>query len=93
MSSLRIKYAELPQYSYQSFDSQYRTIDRDDGYKYAYYPMVSGNNDLTEENAQDNDEPSATEPTNERGETAEAKPEESSTPQDDSATAATPAGM
>lgn len=55
--------------------------------------MVSGNNDLTEENAQDNDEPSATEPTNERGETAEAKPEESSTPQDDSATAATPAGM
>jgi hypothetical protein len=91
MSSKKFQYAELPKYSYHSFEKQYQTFDPST-LKFSFYPVVSKANGLTGGKVQDNKEPSATEPAKESAPAAEAKAEEPTSSPDESTATPEPAG-
>ena len=92
MSSQKFQYAELPKYTYHSFEKQYQTFDRNT-LKFSYYPVVSKASGLTGGKVQDNkEEPSAIESTKEPAPAAEVKAEEPSSSPDESSSTPEPAG-
>lgn len=91
MSSQNFQYAQLPKYSYHSFEKQYQTFDRST-LQFSYYPVVSKTSGLTGGKVQDNNEPSATEPAKEPAPAAEVKAEELSSSPDESSSIPEPAG-
>lgn len=52
------KYADLPQYSYESVQRQYSTFDYETK-TFQFYPVTYSTTDLTEGQNQDNKEPTA----------------------------------
>lgn len=91
MSSQKFQYAELPTYTYHSFEKQYQTFDRST-LKFSFYPVVSKASGLTGGKVQDNKEPSAIEPPKESTPAAEVKAEEPSSSPDESSSTPEPAG-
>ncbi len=91
MSTRKFQYATVPKYTYHSFEKQYQTFDRST-LKFSYYPVVSNTSGLTGGKVQDNNEPSATEPTKEPAPAAEAKAEEPTSSSDESPATPEPAG-
>ena len=55
------KYAEIPQFSYASFQRQYSAFDYETK-SFQFYPVTYSTTDLTEGQNQDNKEPTADEP-------------------------------
>lgn len=92
MNPSRYQYAQLPKYTYQTFERHYQTFDRNT-LSFSYYPIIHTTADLlTDGKSQDDKGPSATEPEKEPP-SAEAKSEEPSSSPDESAASPEPAGM
>lgn len=82
MKPQRYQYAQLPKYTYQSFERQYQTFDRNT-LSFSYYPIIhSTAGSLTAGKPQDDKKPETSEPPNEAAST-DAKPEESNSSPDE----------
>lgn len=86
MKPQQYQYAQLPKYTYQSFERHYQTFDRN-SLSFSYYPIIpSTARSLTGGEPQDDKEPKGSESEKETAST-ESQPEESTTPDEKSAPA------
>ncbi|KAJ5679663.1 hypothetical protein N7462_007907 [Penicillium macrosclerotiorum] len=90
MKKPEFQYAQLPQFTYQSFERRYQTFDRNN-LTFSCYPVVATTNGLTEDKPQDTKEPSAAEPEKEPA-PAETKADEPENPPDNSSASPEVAG-